>query len=101
MEIYGRAACGSCLGPESAGGSPGVRVIAGSGAEDAAVRGAARLPGFASENGQYRVLVQIMSDNRDPGSNNCKCHTHMLLPRLITTGMYSCYAADIKTGWAG
>ena len=43
-DIRACTAGGSCRGPESASGSQGVWVVAGDGTEDAAVRGAARLP---------------------------------------------------------
>src|ERR1019366_2448698 len=48
-DIRACTACGSSRGPESASGSQGVWTFARDGTEDAAVRGAARLPAAAAD----------------------------------------------------
>src|ERR1035437_2222253 len=48
-DIRACTSCGSCRGPESAGGGQGVWAIAGDSTQDAAVRGAARLPAATAD----------------------------------------------------
>src|SRR5271168_5648556 len=48
-DLWTRTAGGSSRGQESAGGSQGVWAVARDGTEDAAVRGAARLPATAAD----------------------------------------------------
>src|SRR5271170_5098544 len=48
-DLWTCTAGGSSRGQESAGGSQGVWAVAGDGTEDAAVRGAARLPATATD----------------------------------------------------
>src|ERR1019366_5602058 len=59
-DIRACTASGSCRGPESASGSQGVWSFAGDGTEDAAVRGAARLPATAADQAtEERLSVSL------------------------------------------